>query len=463
MTRRTLLRSLTGTTVGLPYLEEMSAATNAQEVAIPMRAFNLFFGLGIPSALQKEGFNGVMEPLKPLADKLLIMRGVDHVRADQSGINAHFDGSSAAFTATAPNGEARAGGASLDQLLRQAHYPKGQPDGVVPTLVAGTFFRRSRISRYVHSYHSDGTVAAAMQERPIDLFSRVFGRIESNGNLDKRLQRSVLDSVLEQYRHYSGNNSPLGSASKDRFKNHLDRIREYEQRAFQFEVAKDAPPRPTTSRLPHGGKADPGGQGIDIQLRDLVREWRLMSELYALAIQTDRARFGSLTFLAAGERLRIKGDYIYNGENRFSFDDSAQLRASGDKGCSHEWWHKFNEKKKNEQLRAHAHMKMREVAHFLSLLSSDEAREANGKTILENAMITVSTESGDGRHNDTKRELSGVFHAITGANGRLKTGKILDIDAQGIDIYNTMAYTTGTTAKLGPQNRPVKLIDKIIT
>ena len=462
MNRRTLLRYLAGTTVGLPFLEEMSAATKATSGAIPIRAFNLFFGLGIPSALQKEGFDGVMEPLKPLADKLLIMRGVDHVRADQSGINAHFDGSSAAFTATAPNGEARAGGASLDQLLRQAHYPKGQPDGVVPTLVAGTFFRRSRISRYVHSYHPDGTVAAAMQERPIDLFSRVFGRIKSNGNLDERLQRSVLDSVLEQYRHYSGKNSPLGSASKDRFKNHLDRIREYEQRAFQFEVDKEAPPRPKMSQLPHGGKADPGGQGIDMQLDDLVGEWRLMSGLYALAIQTDRARFGSLTFLAAGERLRIKGDYIYNGEKRFSFDDSAQLRASGDKGCSHEWWHKFNEKKKNEQLRAHAHMKMREVAHFLSLLSTDETREANGKTILENALITVSTESGDGRHNDTKRELSGVFHAITGANDRLKTGQILDINAQGLDVYNTMARTTGTKTKLGPQNRPVELIDKII-
>tara|TARA_B100001057_G_C22858327_1_gene953507 strand:- start:1281 stop:1463 length:183 start_codon:yes stop_codon:yes gene_type:complete len=60
----------------------MSAAPNANSGAIPMRAFNLFFALGIPSALQKEGFNGVMEPLKPLANKLLIMRGVDHVRAD---------------------------------------------------------------------------------------------------------------------------------------------------------------------------------------------------------------------------------------------------------------------------------------------------------------------------------------------------------------------------------------------
>lgn len=462
MNRRTLLRSLAGTTIGLPFLEEMSAAPRSPGEAIPMRAFNLFFGLGIPAPLQQEGFEGVMEPLKPLADKLLIMRGIDHVRADQSGINAHFDGSSAAFTATPPNGEARAGGASLDQLIRQAHYPQGQPDGVVPTLVAGTFFRRSRISRYVHSYKADGTVAAQMQERPIDLFTRVFGRIKGLGKLDERLQRSVLDSILEQYRHYSGNNSPLGAASKERFKTHLDRIREYEQRAFQFEADKDAPPAPPASQLPHGGKADPGGQGLDMPLDDLVREWRLMSELYALAIQTDRARFGSLTFLAAGERLRIKGDYHYHGEKRFSFDDAGQLRASGDKGCSHEWWHKFNEKKRNEQLRAHAHMKMREVAHFLSLLAKDDCRESNGKTILENALITISTESGDGRHNNTKRELSGIFHAVTGTNGRLKTGEILDVNSEGLDVYNTIARTTGVKAKLGPADRSGKLIDEII-
>jgi hypothetical protein len=30
-----------------------------------------------------------------------------------------------------------------------------------------------------------------------------------------------------------------------------------------------------------------------------------------------------------------------------------------------------------------------------------------------------------------KRELSGIFHAITGANGRFKTGQILDVKAEG--------------------------------
>ena len=203
MNRRTLLRSLAGTTIGLPFFEEMAFAKSVKTHEIPVRAFNLFFGLGIPAPLQAEGFNGPMAPLKGLSDKLLIMRGVDHVRADENGINAHFDGASAAFTATKPNGEAKSGGASIDQVLRLAHYPNGQPAGTVPTLVAGTFFRRSRISRYVHSFNPDGTVAASMQERPIDLFARVFGQIKGIDSANVRLQRSVLDSVLQQYKHLS--------------------------------------------------------------------------------------------------------------------------------------------------------------------------------------------------------------------------------------------------------------------
>ncbi len=224
---------------------------------------------------------------------------------------------------------------------------------------------------------------------------------------------------------------------------------------------KGAPNLPPRSKIAHGGPADPGGQGIDMPLDDLTTEWRLMADLYALAVQLDRDRFGSLTFLAAGERLRIKGDYEYDGRTVWKFDDAAQLNASGDKGCSHEWWHKFNEKKKNEQLRAHAHMKMREVAYFLQRLNDSDAMEANGRTILENSMITISTESGDGRHNDVKRELSGVFHAITGANGRFKTGQIMDVGAEGIDVYNTMLAGMGCPNGLGPKDRDAMNIDAI--
>ncbi len=472
ITRRSVLRGLGGITVGLPLLEEMTVTDvlgAAAKQPIPARAFNVFFGLGIPAPLQTEGFNGVLEPLKSLSEKLLIMRNVDQVRCDQSGINAHFDGASGAFTATAPDGSAKSGGASIDQLVRRAHYPNGLPKGLVPTLVAGTFFRRSRISRYIHSYNPDGTIAASMQEKPRDLFDRVFGTVNLTGNdkdeKRKRLKRSVLDAVVDQYQYYTGANSPLGTTSKSRLRDHLDRIRELEQRAFakDHKLNQDSgiPPVPPKSLLKHEGKADPGGQGIDISLKELTSEWRLMAELYALAILTDRVRFGSLTFLAAGERIRLTGDYQYEGRKIFTFDDANQHNASGDKGCSHEWWHKFNEKKDNEALRAHAHMKMREVAYFLDALNDEGAIEGNGKTILENSLITISTESGDGRHNDVRRELSGVFHAISGAGGRFKTGEIMDVNAEGIDVYNTMLDAVGSKERLGPAKRDHRKIDNI--
>ncbi|MED6314220.1 MAG: DUF1552 domain-containing protein [Verrucomicrobiota bacterium] len=466
LNRRTILKGLGGITVGLPLLEEMAhSAARTADKDVPVRAFNVFFGLGIPAPLQKEGYEGVLEPLKPFRDKLLIMRDVDQIRCDVSGINAHFDGATGSFTAMPAGGEAKAGGPSIDQVVRQSQYPEGLPSGMVPTLIGGTYFRRSRVGRYLHSYNLDGTVAGTMQEKPRDLFDRVFGVISVAADGDARrtrLKRSVLDSVVDQYKFYTGANSPLGGASKTRVAEHLERIREYELRAFEMKHHKGQGPKlPPRSKLLHGGQADPGGQGIDITLEQLTTEWHLMADLYALSVQMDRVRFGSITFLAAGERIRLIGNYEYNGRKIFEFNDSKQLNASGDQGCSHEWWHKYNEKKKNEQLRAHAHMKMREIAYFLKRLDSE--KEINGKSIMENSMITISTESGDGRHNDSKRELSGVFHAITGANGRFKTGQILDVGAEGIDVYNTMVGAMGAKYRLGSAKRDARHISSILT
>ncbi|MFL2480125.1 MAG: DUF1552 domain-containing protein [Verrucomicrobiales bacterium] len=466
LNRRALLKGLGSVSIGLPLLEEMITvdALGASDAKIPVRAFNVFFGLGIPSPLQSEGFNDVLEPLKPLSDKLLIMRNVDHVRCDVRGINAHFDGATASFTAEPAGGEAKAGGPSIDQVIRHSSYPNGMPNGMISSLVAGTFFRRSRVGRYHHSYNLDGTVSARMQEKPRDLFDRVFGSFSDSSdqeNNNKRLKRSVLDSVLEQYRFFTGSNSPLGASSKGRIKDHLDRVREFEQRAFSLAKKNEQGPKaPPPSRLPHGGPADPGGEGIDITLDELRTEWRLLADLYTLAIEMDRARFGSITFLAAGERIRLTGEYKYNDRVRYNFNDSTEHGRGGSGGCSHEWWHKFDEKRDNKQLRAHAHMKMNELAYFMNRL--DRVKEPNGKSLLENSLLTISTESGDGRHNNVKRELSGVFHAVTEANGRFKTGQIMDVKAQGIDLYNTMLGAMGADPQLGPKDYDHSSIDKIL-
>ncbi len=69
--------------------------------------------------------------------------------------------------------------------------------------------------------------------------------------------------------------------------------------------------------------------------------------------------------------------------------DGAQLKAGEDNGLRHEWWHQFDEKK-NESLHAHVHMKM--------------------------------------------FEHSGGFDAITGADGRIKTGRIMEVIAESIEF-----------------------------
>lgn len=75
--------------------------------------------------------------------------------------------------------------------------------------------------------------------------------------------------------------------------------------------------------------------------------------------------------------------------------------------------------------------------------------------------MTISTESGDGRHDNVKRELSGVFHAITRAKGRFRTGQMLDAGAEGIDVYNTMIEAMGAQRRLGPPGREGKSVDSI--
>ena len=76
-------------------------------------------------------------------------------------------------------------------------------------------------------------------------------------------------------------------------------------------------------------------------------------------------------------------------------------------------------------------------------------------------MITISTEPGDGRHNDVKRELSGIFHAVTGAGGRIKTGQIMDVGSEGIDVYNTLLAAMNVAERMGPAHRSPISVDPI--
>ena len=157
LNRRALLKGLGTVSIGLPVLEEMITANalGAAPAKVPVRAFNVFFGLGIPAPLQAEGFDDVLEPLKPLSKKLLIMRNVDHVRCDVRGINAHFDGATASFTAQPAGGEAKAGGPSIDQMVR----PRASSPGPV------RWHGADAGGRHIFSPQPRGTVSSQLHAR----------------------------------------------------------------------------------------------------------------------------------------------------------------------------------------------------------------------------------------------------------------------------------------------------------
>jgi hypothetical protein len=60
-----------------------------------------------------------------------------------------------------------------------------------------------------------------------------------------------------------------------------------------------------------------------------------------------------------------------------------------------------------------------------------------------------------------KRQLSGIFHAVTSAGGRFKTGQILDVGAEGIDLYNTMLEAHDVSRRLGPAKREMQRVEAI--
>ena len=468
--RRTFLRGAGSACVGLPFLSEMLVSSAfAQENVPPVRAINIFFGLGLNREIQAEGLQQKndwampLEALMPFEQKLAFLREVNMVRADGNG-NAHYDGSSGAFSGTGMKNKNTTGGASLDEALRRHAYANGMPSGMLQSLSAGTWWRRSdSTTRYIHSRKPDGAIVNRPFETPKSLFNHIFGADlptnPSDPEASRRhaLQTSVLDSLVDQYQHFQSDAGGLGRESRAKIADHLDHIRALEVKVANSAPDNDsgsagtcaAPAEPANSKLPHGDpkngdgtKLSADGDGIDITVDEMVGEFRLMADLYAMAYACDRARFGSLVFQSGGERIRLKGDYAYNNF-RHTFNDRDILKSGGAKGCSHEFWHKYSDGKENEQLRAHLHLIFREIGYFLGLL--DGIIDGNGGSVLDNAMITISTESADGRHRSAEFELDGVFHAISSGAGRFSVGNgdFITVDDHASNLYNTMLASYG--------------------
>ncbi len=139
--------------------------------------------------------------------------------------------------------------------------------------------------------------------------------------------------------------------------------------------------------------------------------------------------FGNLQFQSGGERILLHGDYSAYGQTR-TFDDGE---------TTHEYWHGWANGNNDERLmRDHMWLFATEMTYYLKALDDPDYRDANGQTVLENALVMIATELGNGRTHD----IEDVFHVVSQANGFFRTG-VLDVDAQATELYNAGLRAVG--------------------
>jgi hypothetical protein len=261
------------------------------------------------------------------------------------------------------------------------------------------------------------------------------------------MKRSVLDSVIGEYKHFTGDASPLGAESKAKLSVHLDNIRSVEQRLAPGEEMVD---EMVDSCKPPAGVTDPGmnvpydldqggagGSAPIVQHADFAAAFQLQGELMALALRCDVLRFGSMVFVGSGCHVGLRGTYSALGDS-VNFTQDLPGTSPHDAYFHNNRW---------DKCRLHAHYCVSNIAGALKSFDDPMYLEANGKSVLDNTLVVIGTDYGGGG-NTTGHVPEGVFHAIAGGNGHFKPGfydKVYNI----IDLYETAMKPYGIPTGMG--------------
>ena len=463
LSRRTFLRGAGGVAIGLPFLEEMlPRRARAQELETPMRLITMFFGLGVAREESLKQFAGPLQPYEPLAQKMAFFTNLEVRQSHEFGSGEpHFKVGDVIFVGDPQRREYEASGPSIEQLVKKELHPDG-----VPTLIGsksmGMWFRTGSVSQYTRHWNHDGSPGERPERRPTRIFQQLFGAqtpVEQPTGPDpdpasvveNHLRRSVLDAVVGEYKHYTGDLSPLGADSKARLTVHLDNIRNVEKRLAPVEGALDdaigqedelcrsaLPPTDPGTDVPY--ELDQGGSGGSapiIQHEDFLEAFKIQGELMALALRCDVLRFGSMLFVGSGGHVGLRGTYNALGDS-VNFTADLQGTSPHDAYFHNNRW---------DKCRLHAHYCQVALASVLLSMDDPQYVEANGKTVLDNTLVLIGTDYGGGG-TSTGHIPEGVFHAIAGGNGHFKPG-FYDTEYNVIDLYETALMPYGLTTGMG--------------
>ncbi len=400
ISRRTFLRGA-GVVMALPWLESLpvwgvdSAAATRR---FPQRFAAVFMGNGInPNHWWAKGSGSSMElsktlePMAPLRSKLNVINGLFNKPAVGVGIHPGQTGN---ILSGMPlmKGAVLRGGTSMDQVLANQI---GQ-DTMQPSLVLGceqpiTGYHETNFSMAYSSHISwqspDSPVP--MEVYPSLAFDSLF---ENRGS--KRTQ-SILDRVHDDA---SSLNRKLSSEDSRKLDEFLTSVREVEKRVDRMrgdqtkaeENARDRGKPLTSMNRPDNGLPE-----------DIRDHMRLMSDIVALAFQTDKSRVATLVLCRDLSGLFYPFLGVRKAHHSASHDD-----LSDDYESVSRYY----------------------VSNLAYLASRLDAMPEGEGTVLDNTCLLYLSNMWSGsRHDNTKLPVL----TVGGLGGTLKTGRVLDYTEAG--------------------------------
>jgi len=395
LSRRTVLKGA-GVALGLPWLDAMNPAFAASAPRSPKRFVGVSLSLGLHNPyLVPEGEGREYQPsrylrsVQDLREDFTVVSGSSH-----PGVTGGHSAEGSIFSAC-PNSQ---GGVarntiSLDQLMAKhlGHETR------FPSLVLNTDGSRSP------SYTDNGAMIPALRD-PRELFERLF--VDDSEKAKRRQSellrsgRSVMDIVGAEAKSLQ---KQVGAGDRDKLDAWFTSVRELEQRLEANEAWVNRPKPKVDSKVEAGDR----NNAPDLK--------RAMLDVVRLALQTDSTRF--VTLHCTGNNVNaIDGvDQSYHGLSHHGLDEE-----------------------KLEQL---AIVEQAMVDTWGNFLRGLKEVEENGRPLLEDTMVLLTSNLGNGSSHDN-RNMPVLF-----AGGGFKHGRHLAFDQKNNyplpNLYLSAAHQAG--------------------
>ena len=389
--RRAFLRGL-GVSMALPWLESLPVwgeeTSTRAATEPPVRFACIFSGNGFhkhewrAQGVGRDMVLGqVLQPLDPVKEKLLFIRGLYNEEALKGNIHSSQTGNLLSGAPLEAGGGVRSG-TSVDQIVAQrfGHLTK------VPSLVLGCERSISAVHKdYSMLYSSHISWSSPTTPTPLDLYPALaFDRLFRDSS--QASDKSVLDLVLGQATSLNQRVSTLDQRKLDEY---FTSVREVEKRIGRAGKERNLQGwRPTLTEPNIQRPSD------DIP-QDIVEHMRLMCDIMVLGFQTDTTRVCSLKLNNDHSSLRFPHlgvDYVIH--HRLSHSDSTD-------------WLKVNR------------FFVEQVAYIAKRM--EEVQEGE-RTLLDNSLLLYCSSMITGSHDATQLPVI----VVGGGGGRIKTGRVLD-------------------------------------